>query len=74
MSSTLSFSNIFFLEVVCLLFATFALKRRMNSSSSLRFSSAFAFWFCACLLEFSLESLESPLDVLTIFKRYNNHV
>ena len=27
-----------------------------------------------CFLKFSLESLESPLDVLTFFKRYNNHI
>ena len=47
-SSTFSFSSIFLREVVCLLFATLAEKRRMNSSSSLRFSSAFARWFCAC--------------------------
>ena len=32
--------------VVCLLFATLALKRRINSSNSFFFSSAFAFWFC----------------------------
>lgn len=27
-----------------------------------------------CFLEFSLESLESPLDVLTFLKWYNNHI
>ena len=46
-SSTFSFSSIFLRLVVCLLFATLAEKRRMNSSSSLRFSSAFCRWFCA---------------------------
>ena len=45
-SSTFSFSSIFLRLVVCLLFATLAEKRRMNSSSSLRFSSAFWRWFC----------------------------
>ena len=45
-SSTLSFSSIFLRLVVCLLFATLALKRRINSSSSFFFSSALAFWFC----------------------------
>ena len=44
-SSTLSFSSIFLRLVVCLLFATLAEKRRINSSSSLRFSSAFWRWF-----------------------------
>ena len=29
-------------------FDTLAEKRRINSSSSLRFSSALAFWFCCC--------------------------
>ena len=43
MSSTLSFSSIFLRLVVCLLLATLALKRRINSSSSLRFSSALVF-------------------------------
>ena len=45
-SSTLSFSSIFLREVVCLLLATLAEKRRINSSSCLRFSSAFMRWFC----------------------------
>ena len=45
-SSTFSFSSIFLRLVVCLLFATLALNRRINSSSSFFFSSAFAFWFC----------------------------
>ena len=45
-SSTFSFSNIFLRLVVCLLFATLALNRRINSSNSFFFSSAFAFWFC----------------------------
>ena len=40
-SSTFSLSSIFLREVVCLLFATLAEKRRINSSNSLRFSSAF---------------------------------
>ena len=35
--------------VVCLLFATLAENLRMNSSNSFFFSSAFCFWFCACL-------------------------
>ena len=46
-SSTFSFSSIFFLEVVCFDLATLAEKRRMNSSSCFFFSSAFIFWFCA---------------------------
>ena len=45
--STLSFSSIFLRDVVCFDLATFAEKRRMNSSSCLRFSSAFIFWFWA---------------------------
>ena len=44
-SSTLSFSSIFLREVVCLLFATLAENRRINSSSCFFFSSAFIFWF-----------------------------
>ena len=27
-----------------------------------------------CFLKFSLESFERSLDVLTLFKRYNNHI
>ena len=44
-SSTLSFSSIFLRLVVWRLLATFAENLRINSSSSLRFSSAFCFWF-----------------------------
>ena len=46
-SSMLSFSSIFLRLVVCFDLATLALKRWMNSMSSLRFSSAFLFWL-AC--------------------------
>ena len=46
-SSTFNFSNIFLREVVCLLLATLAEKRRINSSNCFFFSSAFIFWFCA---------------------------
>ena len=48
-SSTFNLASIFLRLVVCLLLATLAENRRMNSSSSLRFSSAFCRWFCACL-------------------------
>ena len=46
-SSTFSFSNIFLRDVVCLLLATLAENRRMNSSNCFFFSSAFIFWFWA---------------------------
>ena len=44
-SSTFSFSSIFLRDVVCLLLATLAENRRMNSSNCFFFSSAFIFWF-----------------------------
>ena len=44
-SSTFRRSNIFLRDVVCLLLATLAENRRMNSSNCFFFSSAFIFWF-----------------------------